>query len=326
MEEQIKQSLQLFSEFFLNSDGTINPKACINANTRMWDYRRRNFPIFDMENDGASRIIGRSFFSPTIQVRNERNGTGKGYEERYYLTLDDQGPAFDHHFKVSPKKGEIDVTHMSKGDILKEVEKLLNLSNAGIIKKFDLLNDGINFKKLMHQFLLHDDINEFMLKRGYTTIRYYDGNPEFGLKTIYGNGKDQEIGIDEEYSHNFNADRRTCIRITIAGYHENIKNVFPLTHIDFRDEIIYFISNDDRLEIRNWADDGTKKISTEIAKFIEGRLREYIRDIEPNAIRKTYMTILINGRARVEKLDEAVRHVRSRLKTRKWKDKDEGNR
>ena len=225
MENEFKyqDSLYLFEEIYYTGSGELKKEdwkgRSLNSNTYN-DIGVSN----EYSNSGRSQIVGRSAFTPRI-VRKPVSGVWQKFgdeEYKYFLTLDSQGK-FDDHFALfyennSENINEIDITDMSKEDVLNEVKQMLSMSNEEIMKKFNIKKTYSPQVKL--ELLLDDIIQEYLLERGIEVSSYRYG-PEWGMfvDTDSGEIRQKHRGISEYSDIKICEEDRIFYKL-VSGIHE----------------------------------------------------------------------------------------------------------
>lgn len=187
MENKYQESLDLFEKIYFNEKGRLDRKSFYEPYYKI-DSEKYVELGKDVERDYRSKIVGKSVFTPKIICQKNDDPT-IGYN--YFLTLDEQGQ-FDHHclliFGNAIKK--IDVTSMSREEIMTIVEQMLNMSNEEIMTMFNIKQ--VYSPNIKIGLILDDVVQKYSEQQGQELQKYY--GPEGGIRI---KSEKEEINISE---------------------------------------------------------------------------------------------------------------------------------
>lgn len=198
MKKRFEKSLKLFEDIYFPFGELETYNYFVGDDNIQYWLKAKDKTI----NYGESEIFGRSVFCPRIVCRKAKpadlvfNKEKKRFVgDRFFLTLDPQG-CYDSDFsyfwdvnRQNIKEREIDVTDMSKEEIMQEVEKILNMSNQQIMDRFDIKDVGSANIKI--ELLLDDLIYDYFASKQQEFISGEYGT-RWGMRTIFNNGSVQQ--------------------------------------------------------------------------------------------------------------------------------------
>ena len=200
MKNRFDKSLKLFEEIYFMGKELCTHNYFIGGDKS--EYWSKAKYIDTGFSDGKSAIFGRSAFCPRIICRRAKPNSikynkAKGIFEgnRFFLTLDPQG-CYDADFayywdanRENIKEREIDVTDMSKKDIMQEVERMLNMSNQEIMTRFNIQDVGSANIKI--ELLVDDLVYDYLESKQQDFVSgAYDSG--LGIRTVFGMGSVQQ--------------------------------------------------------------------------------------------------------------------------------------
>lgn len=204
--EDYPDSMALFEEIYFDKNGNFAFDAH-NAHSqdsdKYWDLGKDN----TLGGDGRSKIVGRSFFTPRIRRQPvcDEHTPSKITGYKYFLTLDYQG-MFDYHFDAFLQSNqdcikEIDISNMSKEEILIKVNEILHMSNEQVMELFNIQSTYSTKVKL--ELLVDDIISSYFSKKEEEIIQKI-GNPEWGIRVESKKHmvKQETVGYDPQSKSN----------------------------------------------------------------------------------------------------------------------------
>lgn len=196
-----EEALKLFSEMYLPEETDLI--AYLEENGLKIGTMRSHYGKMDGIQDGISKILGTNAFAPMMMV-DEVLDDDDNLQKRIFLSLHPQGK-FNHlmtgsiSFNKRDKK-RIDVTDMSREEILDRVSELLSMSNEEIMNAFAIEYPYTPWYKFA--LILDDVVTGYCMKNEQeeTQFKYY---PEMIYRS-FGNGTsiqitDTDIKIGDEY-------------------------------------------------------------------------------------------------------------------------------
>lgn len=179
MDKKYQNSLDLFEEIYFNEKGRLDKKSFRESQYGR-DSKRYMELGRDKGRDNRSKIIGKSAFTPKI-IR-ERNLEEPDLGDNYFLTLDAQG-RFDHHLPLQylNKDKRINVTMMTKEEIMTKVEQLLNMTNEEIMTMFNIESNYLS--NINIALILDDVISNYFEQQGQKFEKTYYPEKDITIKS-----------------------------------------------------------------------------------------------------------------------------------------------
>lgn len=225
MAKKYQESLDLFEKIYFKEDELLDKGGY----SLFYGNNKKEYSKLGRDNsalgDGVSKIIGKSAFTPRILKKTVIKDKKEVESDRYYLTLDNQG-RFDHHFdqfytKNSKNIQEIDITDMSKEDIMSKVEQILNMSNEEIMTMFNIQETYSTKVKI--ELLLDDVVQQYFEQQG-QEIKKKAYGPEWGIRTITDKGRVLQDSCGFDYKG------KSTILINTEGKSEYDNNVDEISY------------------------------------------------------------------------------------------------
>lgn len=197
-EFKYEDSLKLFEKIYYDENGNLREGGFEQVRAGSVDIDTYEQLVRNRADNGRSNIVGRSAFSPRILKKVIHSEYNDRPAYKYLLTLDNQGQ-FDYHFNLfydanKDNIKEIDITSMSKEQVLTEVRNILEMSNEEIIQKFNIQKTYNSQVRV--ELALDDVVQDYLLKNGINVTKRAYG-PEWGMRTT-----SDILAVNQNHSYN----------------------------------------------------------------------------------------------------------------------------